>query len=82
MLLSLALLACRIANKAWYLCLLLQVACDRLLNFRVELKVAGKRIGDVLNKIHVAQVRGVGEQRTGKEKGRGRDVVMGFGQLL
>lgn len=32
-----------------------QVACDRLLNFRVELKVAGKRIGDVLNKIHVAQ---------------------------
>ncbi|GLC36542.1 hypothetical protein PLESTM_000458200 [Pleodorina starrii] len=32
-----------------------QVACDRLLNFRVEMKVAGKRIGDVLNKIHVAQ---------------------------
>ncbi|GIL62619.1 hypothetical protein Vafri_16810 [Volvox africanus] len=34
-----------------------QVACDRLLNFRVEMKVAGKRIGDVLNKIHVAQPR-------------------------
>lgn len=31
-----------------------QVACDRLLNFRVEMKVAGKRIADVLNKIHVA----------------------------
>eukprot|EP00775_Hariotina_reticulata_P009918 gene9918-10075_t len=29
-------------------------ACDRLLNFRVELKVSGKRIGDVLNKMHVA----------------------------
>ncbi|GLI62245.1 hypothetical protein VaNZ11_004840 [Volvox africanus] len=34
-----------------------QVACDRLLSFRVEMKVAGKRIGDVLNKIHVAQPR-------------------------
>ncbi|KAG2496998.1 hypothetical protein HYH03_005003 [Edaphochlamys debaryana] len=34
-----------------------QAACDRLLNFRVELKVAGKRIADVLNKIHVAQPR-------------------------
>ncbi|EFJ51403.1 hypothetical protein VOLCADRAFT_57006 [Volvox carteri f. nagariensis] len=33
------------------------VACDRLLNFRVEMKVSGKRIGDVLNKIHVAQPR-------------------------
>ncbi|PNW77981.1 hypothetical protein CHLRE_10g459500v5 [Chlamydomonas reinhardtii] len=32
-----------------------QTACDRLLNFRVEMKVAGKRIADVLNKIHVAQ---------------------------
>lgn len=31
-----------------------QVACDRLLNFRVEMKVAGKRIGDVLNRIHIA----------------------------
>jgi nucleolar GTP-binding protein len=31
-----------------------QTACDRLLNFRVELKVSGKRIGDVLNKMHVA----------------------------
>lgn len=32
-----------------------QVACDKLLNFRVEMKVAGKRINDVLNRIHVAQ---------------------------
>jgi hypothetical protein len=32
-----------------------QTACDRLLNFRVELKVAGKRIADVLNRMHVAQ---------------------------
>ncbi len=31
-----------------------QVACDRLLGFRVEAKVAGRRIGDVLNRIHVA----------------------------
>eukprot|EP00882_Tetradesmus_deserticola_P028687 GHRQ01031960.1.p1 GENE.GHRQ01031960.1~~GHRQ01031960.1.p1 ORF type:complete len:418 (+),score=228.16 GHRQ01031960.1:140-1393(+) len=31
-----------------------QAACDRLLNFRVELKVAGKRIADVLNRMHVA----------------------------
>lgn len=31
-----------------------QIACERLLNFRVELKVAGKRIGDVLNRIHIA----------------------------
>ena len=31
-----------------------QVACERLLNYRVEMKVAGKRIGDVLNRIHVA----------------------------
>jgi hypothetical protein len=31
-----------------------QTACDRLLNFRVELKVAGKRISDVLNRMHVA----------------------------
>lgn len=31
-----------------------QAACDRLLNFRVELKVAGKRINDVLNRMHVA----------------------------
>jgi nucleolar GTP-binding protein len=31
-----------------------QTACDRLLNFRVELKVAGKRITDVLNRMHVA----------------------------
>eukprot|EP00197_Chlamydomonas_leiostraca_P002622 CAMPEP_0202858348 /NCGR_PEP_ID=MMETSP1391-20130828/924_1 /ASSEMBLY_ACC=CAM_ASM_000867 /TAXON_ID=1034604 /ORGANISM="Chlamydomonas leiostraca, Strain SAG 11-49" /LENGTH=682 /DNA_ID=CAMNT_0049537261 /DNA_START=94 /DNA_END=2142 /DNA_ORIENTATION=- len=30
------------------------VACERLLNFRVETKVAGKRISDVLNRIHVA----------------------------
>ena len=36
-----------------------QAACDRLLNFRVEVKVASKRINDVLNRIHVAQVRGV-----------------------
>lgn len=32
-----------------------QTACDRLLSFRVELKVAGKRIADVLNRMHVAQ---------------------------
>lgn len=31
-----------------------QTACDRLLSYRVELKVAGKHIGDVLNRIHVA----------------------------
>lgn len=31
-----------------------QAACDRLLGYRVELKVAGKRIADVLNRIHVA----------------------------
>ncbi|GAX80932.1 hypothetical protein CEUSTIGMA_g8367.t1 [Chlamydomonas eustigma] len=31
-----------------------QVACDRLLSFRVDTKVAGKRISDVLNRIHVA----------------------------
>lgn len=31
-----------------------QTACDRLLNFRVEMKVAGKRITDVLNRMHVA----------------------------
>jgi hypothetical protein len=30
------------------------VACDRLLSYRVEMKVAGKRISDVLNRIHVA----------------------------
>lgn len=35
----------------------MQAACDRLLNHRVEVKVAGKRINDVLNRIHVAQVR-------------------------
>jgi hypothetical protein len=29
-------------------------ACDRLLNFRVEQKVSGKRISDVLNRMHVA----------------------------
>lgn len=29
-------------------------ACDRLLNFRVDMKLAGKRIGDVLNRMHVA----------------------------
>ena len=31
-----------------------QAACDRLLNFRVDMKLAGKRIGDVLNRMHVA----------------------------
>lgn len=31
-----------------------QTACDRLLNFRVEMKVSGKRITDVLNRMHVA----------------------------
>jgi len=31
-----------------------QTACDRLLNFRVDMKLAGKRIGDVLNRMHVA----------------------------
>lgn len=31
-----------------------QTACDRLLNFRVEMKVSGKRISDVLNRMHVA----------------------------
>lgn len=30
------------------------MACDRLLNYRVEAKVAGKRINDVLNRIHIA----------------------------
>ena len=39
-----------------------QVACDRLLNFRVEAKVAGKRIGDVLNRIHIAMPK----QRAGE----------------
>lgn len=29
-------------------------ACERLLSHRVEVKVAGKRIGDVLNRMHVA----------------------------
>lgn len=32
-----------------------QVACERLLAYRVDAKVAGKRISDVLNRIHVAQ---------------------------
>lgn len=31
-----------------------QVACEKLLNYRVEVKVAGKRINDVLNRIHIA----------------------------
>lgn len=31
-----------------------QTACERLLNFRVEMKVQGKKINDVLNRIHVA----------------------------
>ncbi|KAL6763518.1 P-loop containing nucleoside triphosphate hydrolase protein [Haematococcus lacustris] len=31
-----------------------QVACERLLAHRVEVKVAGKRINDVLNRIHIA----------------------------
>lgn len=31
-----------------------QAACERLLGYRVEMKVAGKRIADVLNRIHVA----------------------------
>ncbi len=31
-----------------------QAACDKLLNHRVEVKVAGKRIGDALNRIHIA----------------------------
>lgn len=31
-----------------------QAACERLLAHRVEAKVAGKRIGDVLNRMHVA----------------------------
>ncbi len=34
------------------------MACDRLLAHRVEVKVQGRRINDVLNRIHVAQVRG------------------------
>ncbi|KAI3431856.1 hypothetical protein D9Q98_010608 [Chlorella vulgaris] len=31
-----------------------QVACDRLLSSRVEVKLKGKRVGDVVNRIHVA----------------------------
>jgi hypothetical protein len=31
-----------------------QTACDRLLNFRVDMKLAGKRVTDVLNRMHVA----------------------------
>ncbi|GAB4823643.1 hypothetical protein N2152v2_010689 [Parachlorella kessleri] len=31
-----------------------QVACDRLLNSRVEIKLKGKRVSDVVNRIHVA----------------------------
>ncbi|MEW5300831.1 MAG: hypothetical protein WDW36_003731 [Sanguina aurantia] len=31
-----------------------RIACDQLLSFRVEQKVSGKRINDVLNRIHVA----------------------------
>jgi len=31
-----------------------QVACERLLAYRTEVKVAGKKIADVLNRIHVA----------------------------
>eukprot|EP00879_Flechtneria_rotunda_P017790 GHRR01018649.1.p1 GENE.GHRR01018649.1~~GHRR01018649.1.p1 ORF type:complete len:588 (+),score=193.65 GHRR01018649.1:154-1917(+) len=31
-----------------------QTACDQLLNFRVDMKISGKRIGDVLNRMHVA----------------------------
>ncbi|PRW33236.1 nucleolar GTP-binding isoform A [Chlorella sorokiniana] len=32
-----------------------QVACDRLLSSRVEVKLKGKRVSDVVNRIHVAQ---------------------------
>eukprot|EP00798_Chlamydomonas_sp_ICE-L_P019000 gene19000-25583_t len=31
-----------------------QSACDRLLNFRVDIKVQGKHINDVVNRVHVA----------------------------
>lgn len=62
-----------------------QIACERLLNFRVELKVGGRRIGDVLNRIHVAQPKvrdtvarppvippGVAEARAKREAGLAR----------
>ncbi len=41
-------------------------ACERLLAHRVEVKVAGKRIGDVLNRMHVA----VPKPRAGAAKPR------------
>ncbi|KAL4419380.1 hypothetical protein ABPG77_002907 [Micractinium sp. CCAP 211/92] len=34
-----------------------QLACDRLLSSRVEVKLKGKRVGDVVNRIHVAMPR-------------------------
>ena len=47
------LLSCAHKHNTLFL-LRVQIACERLLNFRVEMKVAGKRIGDVLNRIHIA----------------------------
>jgi nucleolar GTP-binding protein len=35
-------------------------ACERLLAYRVEAKLAGKRIGDVLNRMHVAIPKATG----------------------
>ena len=32
-----------------------QVCCDRLLAARVEQKLAGRRAGEILNRLHVAQ---------------------------
>ena len=49
-----------------------QAACDRLLNFRVEVKVAGKRIHDVLNRMHVAMPK----PRAGAGRAGGRAPVI------
>ena len=47
-------------------------ACERLLAHRVEQKVAGKRIGDVLNRMHVA----VPKPRAGAPAGAARPPVI------
>ena len=45
------------------LCYFLQ-ACDRLLAMRVEQKMKGKKVGDVLNRLHVA----VPQKRDAKDR--------------
>ncbi|KAL4439792.1 hypothetical protein ABPG75_002793 [Micractinium tetrahymenae] len=62
-----------------------QLACDRLLSSRVEVKLKGKRVGDVVNRIHVAMPKardnmsrppvippGVAEARARREAGEKR----------